>query len=478
VYGCSARGEEQPYTKEIKYRSAAGRKGMIMTTFDASLVRSQFPALSQIVNGRPAVFFDGPGGTQVPQRVIDAISDYLIHANSNTHGAFQTSARTDEAIAAAHAAMADFLGCDPDEVVFGPNMTTLTFAMSRAIGRELQPGDEIVVTRLDHDANVSPWVALEERGVKIRYVDIDVEDCTLDMGDLRQQINERTKLVAVGYASNAVGTINDVAEITRLAHSVGALSYIDAVHYAPHGPIDVRAIDCDFLACSPYKFFAPHAGTLYGKREHLQRLHPYKVRPATEELPGRWMTGTQSHEAMAGVAAAVEYLAELGRMVGEPKQQAEQANAAAEQHIAQPDDSEARESQYDVSVSSSSARRQALLAAMDAIRSYERALAEKLIKGLLEVPRLTFYGIREPERFDQRTPTVSIRIEGHAPRALAEFLGSRGIYTWDGNYYALNLSERLGAEDSGGMLRIGLAHYNTSEEIDRLLEALHEIAGR
>jgi cysteine desulfurase family protein (TIGR01976 family) len=448
-----------------------------MPALDITWIRGQFPALAQKVGNHPAVFFDGPGGTQVPQRVIDAIGDYLIHANANTHGAFQTSARTDKAIAAAHAAMADFLGCDPDEVVFGANMTTLTFAMSRAIGRELQPGDEIVVTRLDHDANVSPWVALEERGVVIRYVDIDVEDCTLDMNDLRRQINERTKLVAVGYASNAVGTINDVAEVTRLAHSVGALSYIDAVHYAPHGPIDVRAIDCDFLACSPYKFFAPHAGTLYGKREHLQRLSPYKVRPATEELPGRWMTGTQSHEAMAGVTASIEYLAELGRKVAGQSPQATQVSTATHEHDVQSDDSDARESQYDVSdATTSSSRRQALLSAMHAIQTYERELAEKLIKGLLEVPRLTFYGIREPERFGARTPTVSIRIEGHSPRQLAEALGEQGIFTWDGNYYALNLSERLGVEESGGMLRIGLAHYNTSEEVDRLLAVLGEIA--
>lgn len=449
-----------------------------MSSLDLAWIRGQFPALSQTVEGQPAVFFDGPGGTQVPQRVIDAIGDYLVHANSNTHGAFQTSARTDDSIAAAHAAMADFLGCDPDEVVFGPNMTTLTFAMSRAIGRELQPGDEIVVTRLDHDANVSPWVALEERGVVIRYVDIDVEDCTLDMDDLRRQINARTKLVAVGYASNAVGTINDVAEVTRLAHSVGALAYVDAVHYAPHGPIDVRAIDCDFLACSPYKFFAPHAGTLYAKREHLSRLKPYKVRPATEELPGRWMTGTQSHEAMAGVAAAIDYLAELGRMIGEQKRPAKPDSTSADKQDTQPEDSEARESQYDISdAATSPSRRQQLLAAMAAVRDYERTLAEQLIKGLLEVPGLTFYGIREPERFGQRTPTVSIRIEGHPPRELAEALGKRGIFTWDGNYYALNLTERLGVEDSGGMLRIGLAHYNTTEEVERLLAALHEIAG-
>jgi cysteine desulfurase family protein (TIGR01976 family) len=412
-----------------------------MLTLDLEWIHAQFPALAQEVNGRPAIFFDGPGGTQVTQRVIDAISSYLTHANANTHGAFATSARTDKTIEAAHAAMADFLGCDPDEVVFGANMTSLTFMLSRSIGREIQPGDEIVLTRLDHDANFSPWKALEERGAVIKVVDIDIEDCTLDMDDLRRQINPRTKLVAVGYASNAVGTINDVAEITQLAHNVGALSYIDAVHYAPHGPIDVRALDCDFLACSPYKFFAPHAGTLYGKREHLQRFNPYKVRPAGNETPDRWMTGTQSHEAMAGVTAAIEYLAELGQKTG-----------------------------------ATGNRRAVLLAAMNTIRAYERGLIEKLIKGLLEVPGLTFYGITDPQRFGQRTPTVSIRIEGHTPRELAEFLGERGIFTWDGNYYALNLTERLGVEQDGGMLRIGLVHYNTASEIDRLLVALREIA--
>ncbi len=424
-----------------------------MPPLNLAWIRAQFPALAETVDGRPAVFFDGPGGTQVPQQVIDAISHYLTHSNSNTHGAFATSERSDATIAAAHAAMADLLGCDADEVVFGPNMTSLTFMLSRSIGREIQPGDEIVLTRLDHDANFSPWKALEERGAVIKVVDIDVEDCTLDMDDLRRQITQRTKLVAVGYASNAVGTINDVAEVTQLAHSVGALSFIDAVHYAPHGPIDVRALDCDFLACSPYKFFAPHAGTLYGKREHLQRLRPYKVRPATEELPGRWMTGTQSHEAIAGVTAAIEYLAELGRRATAVSGELDQGSSVV-------------------------SRRSSVVAAMHAIRDYERSLAETLIKGLLEIPGLTFYGIREPERFGQRTPTVGVRIDGHTPRQLAEFLGQRGIFTWDGNYYAINLSERLGVEPNGGMLRIGLVHYNTAEEVDRLLAVLHEIGIR
>ena len=412
-----------------------------MPTLDVAWARAQFPALKQEVNGYPAVFFDGPGGTQVPQRVIDAMRDYLVRSNANTHGAFATSRRSDEIIATAHAAVADLLGCDADEVIFGPNMTTLTFALSRALGRELRAGDEVVVTRLDHDANVAPWVALAERGAVIRTVDIHVEDCTLDMADLRRQINERTRLVAVGYASNAVGSINDVAEIIRLAHGVGALAFIDAVHYAPHASIDVRALDCDFLACSPYKFFGPHTGALYGKREHLMRLRPYKVRPAADQIPDRWETGTQNHEGLAGVAAAVDYLAELGR----------RANPAA------------------------ATCRAALLAAYEAIRPYELGLVERLIAGLLGVPGLTFYGIRDPGRFDRRVPTVAVRLAGHTPRELADFLGTRGIFTWDGNYYALNLTERLGVESSGGMLRIGLVHYNTAEEVERLLGALREL---
>ena len=313
--------------------------------------------------------------------------------------------------------------------------------MSRAIGRELGPGDEIVVTRLDHDANVAPWRALEERGVTVRMVDIDVEDCTLDMGDMARAITVNTRLVAIGYASNAVGTINDVAEVVRMAHAVGALAYVDAVHYAPHGPIDVRALDCDFLACSPYKFFAPHMGALYGKRAHLERLQPYKVRPAGNNTPDRWETGTKNHEGLAGVAAAIDYLAELGRNTG--------------------------------GVDATTSRRAALLAAMAAIRSYERDLAERLIIGLLAIPGLTFYGIREPERFGQRTPTVSIRLASCTPHELAARLGEQGIFVWDGNYYALSLTERLGVEESGGMVRIGLAHYNTAEEIDRLLAILH-----
>src|ERR1039458_6715453 len=291
---------------------------VLSTTLDISWVRAQFPSLAQTINGHPAAFLDGPGGTQVPQRVIDAISDYLRRDNANTGGAYATSRNTDAMLADARAAMADFLHCGADEIVFGPNMTTLTYAMSRSFGRgiggrDLGPGDEILVTRLDHDANVSPWLALEEKGVTIRWAEIHEEDCTLDLADLASKINEKTKLVAVGYASYAVGTINPVKEIIRLAHAAGALAYVDAVHYGPHGLIDVAALDCDFVVCSTYKFFGPHMGVLFGKREHLARLRPYKVRPLTAAIPNRWEWGTLNHECIAGITACVDYLADLGR---------------------------------------------------------------------------------------------------------------------------------------------------------------------
>ncbi len=404
-------------------------------------IRAQFPSLSQTVNGHPAVFFDGPGGTQVPQRVIDAISQYLAHDNANSGGNYETSRRTDKMIAEARRAMGDFLACDADEIIFGQNMTALTFMISRSIARTLQPGDEIVLTYLDHDANFSPWMALEERGVVVRIANVRQSDCTLDMADLASKITSNTKLVAVGLASNAVGTINDVAEIVRMAHRVGAMVYLDAVHYAPHGPIDVRALDCDFLVCSTYKFFGPHMGVLYGKREHLKNLQPYKVRPLVNDAPYRWEWGTLNHECIAGITACVDYLADLGRKV-DP--------AAAN-------------------------RRHALLVALSSIQTYERGLIEHMIRGLLAIPSLKLYGISDPAQFARRCPTVAVRIEGHTPMELANQLNQLGFFTWDGNYYALNLSEQLGVEPHGGFLRIGLAHYNTVEEVDRMLAALREI---
>jgi cysteine desulfurase family protein (TIGR01976 family) len=411
------------------------------TVIDLAWVRSQFPALAQSANGRPAIFLDGPGGTQVPQRVIDAIRDYLSHNNANSGGAYRTSRNTDAMIAEARRAMGDFLNCDADEIVFGANMTTLTFAMSRALGRDFERGDEIVLTLLDHDANFSPWKALEEKGVVIRTVRFKEDDCTLDMNDLAAKISHRTKLVAVGYASNAVGTINDVVEIVRLTRQAGALSYIDAVHYAPHGPIDVRSLNCDFLVCSTYKFFGPHMGVLYGKREHLKRLRPDKVRPNTDNIPNCWEWGTLNHECIAGIKACVDYWEELG-------------------HRAKP---------------AVRNRRAAILAAHEAVREHEKKLMEKMLAGLLAISGLKLYGIKDPHRFDQRCATFVVRIEGHTPLELATKLGESGIFTWDGNYYALNLTEQLDVERSGGFLRLGLVHYNTMEEVERLLSSLREI---
>src|SRR5271163_2993114 len=441
------------------------------TALDLTRIRAQFPALSQTVNGHPAAFLDGPGGTQVPQRVIDAISGYLSRDNANTGGAYATSRNTDAMLAEARAAMADFLNCGADEIVFGPNMTTLTYAMSRAIGRDLGPGDEILVTRLDHDANVSPWLALEEKGVTIRWAEIHSGDCTLDVEDLAAKLNSKTKLVAIGYASNAVGTINPVKEIIRLAHAAGALAYVDAVHYSPHGLIDVAALDCDFLVCSTYKFFGPHMGVLFGKREHLQRLRPYKVRPLTDAIPNRWEWGTLNHECIAGITACVDYIADLGRhTTGTSGKDGTCGDGRLGRQS-----SEARPSGI-------SERRAAIIAAFESIHRHEHALMNRLIAGLSQIPQLKIYGITDPTCFAWRCPTLALRVinqtPDQAPLALATKLGDRGFFTWDGNYYALNLTERLDVEKSGGFLRIGLVHYNTMEEVDRLLVAFKEIVGK
>ena len=431
----------------------------ISTDLDLAWVRSQFPSLSQTVNGHPAAFLDGPGGTQAPQRVIDAISDYLRRDNANTGGAYATSRNTDAMIAGARAAMADLLHCAADEVAFGQNMTTLTYSISRSIGRELGPGDEIVVTRLDHDANCSPWLQMaEDRGVTVRWAEIHDEDCTLDMGDLASKINSKTKLVAAGYASNAVGTINPVKEIVRLAHAAGALAYIDAVHYGPHGLIDVAALDCDFLVCSTYKFFGPHLGVLFGKREHLLRFKPYKVRPNTNAIPNCWEWGTLNHECIAGITACVEYIADIGRRA---------ADTCGDGRLGRPS-SEARPA-------AAISRRAAIEAAYEVIHEHERGLLDRIITGLKKIPGLKIYGISDPARFDERCATLAVRIDGYTPLELAGKLGERGFFTWDGNYYALNLTEHLDVEKSGGFLRIGLVHYNMAEEVDRLLAALKEI---
>jgi cysteine desulfurase family protein (TIGR01976 family) len=406
---------------------------------DVASLRQQFPALQRTIHGRSPVYLDGPGGTQVPQRVIDAIVHYLSTCNANHGGVFTTGRESDAIVQGAHDAVRDFLGArSADEVVFGANMTTLTFHLSRALARTWKPGDVVVVTRLDHDANVRPWVlAARDVGAEVRFVDFHSEDCTLDHEDLSRVLEGgRVRLLAVTCASNAVGTRPDVPGIIQQAHRVGAKVFLDAVHYAPHAPIDVQAWDCDFLACSAYKFFGPHVGILWGREEWLRELPVYKVQPATEDLPGRWMTGTQNHEGLAGVAAAIDYLASLGAGVG---------------------------------------RRERLLAAMGAIQSYETDLARRLLAGLREQPRFRVYGITREDRLRERTPTVSITARDRSVLQIAEHLARHEIYAWHGNFYAQELTERLGVEAGGGLLRLGLVHYNTADEVERTLRALEEL---
>ncbi|MBI2825131.1 MAG: cysteine desulfurase-like protein [Planctomycetia bacterium] len=407
---------------------------------DVAACRARFPALQRKFGGRPAVYFDGPAGSQVPQCVIDAMVDYLSNRNANHGGLFATSRESDAMLAVAHAAVADLVGTsDPLTVVFGANMTTLTFALSRAIARTWRAGDEVLVTRLDHDANVTPWVlAARDAGAVVRHVSVRADDCTLNLDDLRAQLSPRTRLVAVGCASNAVGTVNPVAEIVRLAHDTGALVFLDAVHYAPHRLIEVDAWGCDFLACSAYKFFGPHVGVLWGRRELLESLPAYKVRPAGNDVPDRWMTGTQNHEGIAGTLAAVEYLADLGRAAG---------GAAP------------------------TTRRAAIERAFAAIGHYEGRLAAHLLAGLAKLPRFKVWGITDPARLGDRVPTVAVTHARLTATEVAARLAEQGIFVWQGNFYALPLTEALGLEPEG-VVRIGLLHYNTADEIDRLLAAL------
>ncbi|MCH2399093.1 MAG: cysteine desulfurase-like protein [Pirellulales bacterium] len=406
--------------------------------------RQQFPALLRQVNERTAVFLDGPAGTQVPQSVIDAITNYYVQHNANHGGAFVTSHESDDILRATHQAIADLLGAsDSDCVAFGANMTSLTFALSRALGQTWQSGDEIIVSRLDHDANVRPWVlAAQDAGAQVHFVEIHREDCTLDLDDLKSKLNERTRLVALGCASNSVGTINPYRDVIAWAHEVGALVFLDAVHYAPHALIDVESWDCDFLACSAYKFFGPHVGILWGKRKHLQSLTAYKLKTVPDSLPDKWMTGTQNHECLAGTLAAVNYLADIGR------------NCAEDQSLP---------------------RRSALETAFNSIQPYEQFLVERLLAGLRNIPGIQIWGINDPARAHERLPTLSITHHRLSPEALATELGQRGLFVWHGNYYALELTESLGLEPDG-MVRIGLVHYNTADEVDRLLGELEQLA--
>ena len=415
---------------------------------DIKVIRQQFPALS-----RPAIFFDNPGGTQIAKQSLDRINKYLIESNANHEGAFATSIASDAVLDEAHRGMADFYNAaSPEEIVFGNNMTTLTLYISRSISREWKEGDEIVVTRLDHDANVTPWVlAANDRGAKVIWVDFDMEDGTLKLDDLQKALERKPKMLAVGYASNALGTINPVEKIIKMAHDAGTMVYIDAVQYAPHGPIDVQRLDCDFLVSSAYKFFGPHVGILYGKHDLLEKLFAYKVRPATNKLPGKFETGTQNHEGIAGVLGALEYFEWIGKEFG-----SEHVEALAEDHY--------------------HGRRMELKKGMTAIRAYEFGLGRALLSALNSIPGLHLYGLTDTNRLQDRVATFSFRLKDMHPRVVAEKLAQEGIYVWDGNYYAVNVSERLGVEDSGGMVRVGAAHYNTLEEVARLKEALVKIA--
>ena len=417
-------------------------------TYDTNSVRRQFPALN-----RPEIYFDNPGGTQIAKPSLDRVTRYLIESNANHEGAFATSIASDAVLDEAHRAMADFYNAaSPEEIVFGNNMTTITLHLSRSLSREWKEGDEIVVTRLDHDANVTPWVlAAQDRGVKVNWVDFDVEEGTLNMDDVHKALERKPKLLAVGYASNSLGTINPVKKIIDMAHEAGALVYIDAVQYAPHGPIDVQKLDCDFLISSAYKFFGTHSAILYGKRNLLEELYAYKVRPATNHLPGKFETGTQNPEGVAGVLGVIEYFEWVGREFG-----GEFVEGLAGENY--------------------QGRRLELKKAMSAIHAYEFELSRALLSALNDVPGLRLYGLNDVRRLDERVATFSFRLNNIHPRVVAEKLAGEGIFVWDGNYYALNVSERLGVEEQGGMVRVGAAHYNTLEEAARLKDALIKIA--
>jgi cysteine desulfurase family protein (TIGR01976 family) len=413
------------------------------TPIDISKIRVQFPALN-----RDAIFFDNPGGTQVARPVIDRMTRYLVETNANHGGAFATSIASDEILDEARLAMADFYNAArPEEIVFGNNMTTLTLHISRSIARTWNQGDEIVVTRLDHDANITPWVlAAKDRGVKVHWVDFDPEEGTLDMGSMARALETHPRLVALGYASNALGTINPIKEIIHMAKAVGSMVCVDAVQYAAHGLVDVQDLDCDFLVSSSYKWFGPHAGILYGKYDVLKSFTPYKVRPATDEIPGRWETGTQNHEGIAGILGAMEYLEWVGKIFGNPTPSPE------------------------------GGRRWYLEQAMKAIRKYEYSISHAVLDVLESLSGCRIYGLTERDRIPDRVPTFSFNMEGWHPRKVSERLASENIYVWDGNYYALAVTERLGLEGKGGMVRVGPVHYNTLEEVARLGEVLASMA--
>lgn len=396
-------------------------------------IRSQFPALARTHNGFQVAYFDGPGGTQVPRSVVEAMSDYLLNHNANTHWGYPTSAETDDLIADARETFADFLNCEAKEVVFGQNMTSLTFHLARSLGRGFSAGDEIVVTELDHHANVDTWRSLEkDRGVVIRVLQMDTESGRLQMDDLPSLLTERTKLVAIGAASNALGTINDIAQVCRLAREAGALSFVDAVHFAPHASVDVKAIGCDFLACSAYKFYGPHIGILYGRDELLSAIDFPKLQPAPNNSPDRVETGTQSHESIVGAAAAVKFIASLG---------------------------------------TGGTQRDKLTSAFASMHDKDQRLTERLWNGLLEIDGVRVYG---PAPDTERTSLVSFTVEGVNASDVSSYLAEKEIFASHGNFYAATVAERYGLAEHG-FVRIGCSIYTTEEEIDRLLTAISEL---
>ena len=416
-------------------------------------IRAKFPALNLSDDGVPRIYLDNPGGTQVAQQVLDRMHHYLVHDNANVGGPFRTSRATDDCLEQAHLAMADLLNAkSPDEIVFGQNMTSLTFAVSRSLAQGWHSGDELIVSRLDHDGNIAPWLAVAaEREMVVKWLDVDVADCTLRTDQLAQLLSPRTRLVAVGFASNAVGTVNAIADIAAQVHAAGALLFVDAVQWVAHGPTDVQALGVDLLACSAYKFFGPHQGILWGRQELLDRLPAYKVRPASSAAPGKFETGTQSHEGAAGVLGTVDYFEWLGTQAGA-------AYSARFAHL--------------------HGRRHTLSCALAAVQDYERTLSERLISGLQQIAGVRVYGITDPARFAERVATVAFTLDGFAPAQVADELGRRNIYVWDGNYYAVELVERLGLAQHGGMVRVGAVHYNTAHEVDRILQVVAELAQR
>ena len=416
-------------------------------SLDLAVIRQQFPSLD-----RPAIFLDNPAGTQIAKPSLDRINRYLLECNANHEGMFETSRQSDEILHEAHAAMADFLNASrPEEIIFGNNMTTLTLHMSRTLARNLKARDNILVTRLDHDANIAPWMLVaEDKGCNLLWVDIDVEAGTLDLDDFAKALEKKPKIAAFGYASNLLGTVNPVKKLTKMAKDAGALVYIDAVQYAPHGPIDVQDIGCDFLACSSYKFFGPHAGALYGKYDLLNEMKPYKVRPASNELPYKYETGTQNHEGIAGVLGALEYLEWLGTQFG-----ADQAQAWKEAGF--------------------SGRKLELKKGMSAMQAYEKELSKALIKIVESIPGTQIHGVTDLDRLDERVPTVSFTVEGKDPEKIADALGKLGFYVWNGHNYALAIVERMGLLEAGGMVRVGPVHYNTQAELEKFGEALEKV---